>query len=65
MVQNEIIVGNIGTVYSGEDAVEALATYNIYVGQVNAGSGRAEAPVAWMVNGEIELFHDPRPNWKG
>ena len=39
--EHQIIVGNIGTVYSGTDAQEAERKFNSYTEQSMFGSGRA------------------------
>ena len=47
----DVIVGNIGTVYSGTNGFEAIKTYNEYKAISKAGTGRA--------GGEnISLFKD-------
>ena len=49
----EVIVGNIGTVYSGNDHDAARQTMQDYIGQSKAGYGRAGGePVTLMRNGE-------------
>ena len=49
----ELIVGNIGTVYSGSSKKEALKHYSIYVKQSKTGRGRAGGEdVTLMQNGE-------------
>ena len=54
----EVIIGNIGTVYDGEDKVEALKHYTEYVEQSKSGHGRAgHEPVTLMLNGEISQEH--------
>lgn len=51
----EVIVGNVGTVYSGFDLVEADAHYEIYVGLSLSGHSRAsDESVTLMEDGEIE-----------
>jgi len=51
---HEIIVGNIGTVYSGSDAAEAEAKFDAYMVLSQQGYGRAgNEPVTWMRDGEI------------
>jgi hypothetical protein len=56
----EIIVGNIGTVYRGGDEKNAQENYDHYVLQSNSGVGRAgNEPVTWMRNGEIVKEHTP------
>jgi hypothetical protein len=54
----EVICGNIGTVYSGNDPVEANRVYGEYVRQSRSGYGRASGePVTQLVDGEIHLEH--------
>jgi hypothetical protein len=54
----EVIVGNIGTVYSGASKAEAEKTYRTYVQQSKAGYGRASGEdVTLMVDGEIAREH--------
>ncbi len=54
MNQHEIIVGNIGTVYSGRDRNEAAKRYSIYVSMSQSGYGRAaNETVTWMRDGEV------------
>lgn len=51
---NEIIVGNIGTVYRGSDDKIAQETYSEYVEQSKSMRGRAGGEdVTWLQNGEI------------
>ncbi len=56
---HEVIVGNIGTVYSGDKAIEASAKFDTYVADSKSGVGRAgDEPVTWMRDGEIhQEFH--------
>jgi hypothetical protein len=50
---NEIIVGNIGSVYRGNNDTEALRVYNEYVEQSTTDYGRAAGEsVTWFVNDE-------------
>lgn len=50
----EVIVGNIGTVYSGTNGFEANTTFQTYVGQSNSGYGRAGGEdVTLMKDGEL------------
>lgn len=54
----EVIVGNIGTVYSGEDKIEALARFNEYVNQSKWNEGRAGGEdVTLMEDNEILYEH--------
>ena len=51
---NEIVVGNIGNVYSGYNDDEALRIYLEYVDQSKIGYGRAAGEsVVWFRDGEI------------
>lgn len=50
----EVIVGNIGTVYTGRDAKIARETMQEYIRQSKSGVGRAgNEPVTLLLNGEI------------
>jgi lipoprotein-anchoring transpeptidase ErfK/SrfK len=50
----EVIIGNIGTVYSGKDGFEAFKRFQIYSGQSKGNYGRATGEdVTLMKNGEI------------
>ena len=50
----EVIVGNIGTVYSGDSQTEADEVYMTYVGNSQHGSGRcAGEDVTMLRNGDI------------
>lgn len=49
-----VVVGNLGTVYSGNRLKEALETYSVYRRKSADGDGRvAGEPVALMDGGEI------------
>jgi hypothetical protein len=52
--QYEVIVGNIGTVYSGSNGFEATKTYNQYIGQSKAPHGRASGET-------VTLFKNDEP----
>ena len=55
----EVIVGNIGTVYSGSDEKQARKDYRDYVDISRAGAGSAGGePVTLMRDGEPELEHE-------
>lgn len=55
---HEIIVGNIGTVYSGYDKRQAQETYNEYVRQSDANIGRAAGEtVIWFNQHLIHKEH--------
>lgn len=50
----EVIVGNVGTVYSGSDKAEAERKFDAYMVLSQQGYGRAaEQPVTMMADGEI------------
>lgn len=50
----EVIVGNVGTVYSGPNKADAETNYDHYVKQSMFGAGRAgNEPVTLMHNGDI------------
>lgn len=54
MTNWEVIVGNIGTVYSGTNGFEANTRFQTYVGQSNSEYGRAAGEdVTLMKDGEI------------
>ena len=57
-VKHEVIVGNIGTVYSGGDSFTAQGVYQRYVilSQKKFGSASGEN-VTWIHNGEIYREH--------
>ncbi len=56
--QYEVVVGNIGSVYSGNDLEEATKHYAEYVGQSRLGYGRAaNEGVTLLANGEIKREH--------
>jgi hypothetical protein len=49
----QVIVGNVGTVYSGTDRAEADRDYSIYAEMSDAGQGRAgDEPVTLTEDGE-------------
>lgn len=55
----EVIVGNIGTVYSGNNFMQASAKYATYVKQSKSGVGRAGGEsVTLMHDGEIRKEHE-------
>ena len=57
-----VIVGNVGTVYHGDDENEAYETYHAYVVASKAGSGRAgNEPVTMLINGCVQFEHEPEP----
>ena len=50
----EVVVGNIGKVYSGTNGFEAFKTFQIYCGQSKSNYGRAAGEdVTLFKNGEI------------
>jgi hypothetical protein len=54
----EVIVGNIGTVYSGDDVREAVKTYSEYKEQSETGQGRASGESVTLVcDDEIWMEH--------
>ena len=54
----EVIVGNIGTVYAGNNYMRAMCTFSEYRKQSKAGYGRAAGePVTLFHNGEIKMEH--------
>jgi hypothetical protein len=57
----QVFVGNIGTVYSGDDRDKAHATYRAYVNLSDKAYGRgAREVVSLMENGNtIEEFNPP------
>lgn len=54
----QVIVGNIGCVYSGEDREDALSTFNVYVEQSQSGAGRAggESVTMWKDGDLVREF---------
>jgi hypothetical protein len=63
---HEIVVGNIGTVYTGMDEVEARQTYITYVEQSINGVGRAaNEHVVWLKDGDMYIEHVPIPLGEG
>ena len=53
MARYEIVVGNIGTVYSGDNRNQATGTFNLYVDRSLSKYGLAAGePVTMMVDGE-------------
>lgn len=58
MARYQVIVGNVGLVYSGDDPVDAKDAYNEYKEMSVSGYGRAAyEDVTLMRNGEPELEH--------
>lgn len=55
----EVVVGNIGSVYVGDNPSVAEQTYDRYVERSLEGIGRAGAePVYYMRDGEIVKAHE-------
>lgn len=55
---HEIIVGNIGTVYSGDDEGEAGRTFASYKDQSATNKGRAgREDITWIKDGKIFMEH--------
>lgn len=58
----EVIVGNVGTVYTGHDEDEARATFEKYKEIVDANAGRASGEtVTLMIADELEEEYTPEP----
>ena len=58
----QVVVGNVGTVYSGDSETVARDKYRVYVDQSLHGSGRAGGePVHLLHNGEVVACHDFKP----
>ncbi len=58
----EVIVGNIGTVYSGDDELEARCEWETYVAVSKRGHGRGgNETVMLMCDGEIDTWYYPEP----
>lgn len=56
MNDNQIIVGNIGTVYDGDDEAEAYRLYREYCEQSKNGHGRAAGEsVTWIRHDETHM----------
>jgi hypothetical protein len=54
-----VIVGNLGTVYDGDDFSEAEKTYDEYVEMSHCAFGRASSQeVILMANGEVEFHYE-------
>lgn len=52
----EIVVGNIGSVYSGNNFMQARSTYTQYVELSRNGHGRASGEaVTFFHNGEVRM----------
>jgi len=58
----QVIVGNIGTVFDGDDLKNAKSTFKVYVEQSKSEFGRASGEdVCMMSDGEIVKEHQARP----
>jgi hypothetical protein len=56
----QVIVGNVGTVYDGDNFMESRVTAKRYVEMSKAGEGRcADESVTLMEDGEIIAEHEP------
>ena len=59
-MNHEIVVGNIGCVYSGKNVKEAIEIFQAYVefskDQVGRAAGEA---VTWLLNGEMYKEYFP------
>lgn len=54
----EVIVGNIGTVYSGNNFMQASCKYSHYVKASKSGTGSAAGEsVTLMHNGKLRMEH--------
>lgn len=54
MARYEVVVGNVGTVYAGDDAAAAQAAFDEYLNQSIHGHGRAQGePVTMFEDGEV------------
>ena len=59
MSKYQVIVGNVGIVYDGDDGAEAQENYNEYAKQSQEGYGRASnEQVTLFVDGEVALEID-------
>ena len=59
MAKFEVIVGNVGTVYSGNNYMQAATKYSAYVKLSKANYGRvAGESVTLMHNGEIRSEYE-------
>ncbi len=62
----QVVVGNIGTVYDGPRADDALAIAGEYIAQSMAEYGRAAGePVTVFRDGEPWHTYNPPPDWSG
>lgn len=60
MKHQVVVGGNVGTVYAGEDEVEALAVFGEYMVLSMSGQGReGNQTVVYLTDGKVEEVHDP------
>lgn len=58
-MKHSIIVGNIGTVYDGNNKQEAEETYDCYCNMSMSGYGRASGePVVWFIDNELYMEYE-------
>lgn len=58
-IEHQVVVGNIGTVYCGDNHVIAGETYETYVRESQSGKGLAGGElVTWMRDGDIYREHE-------
>src|SRR5436309_3017945 len=58
---HDVIVGNVGTVYSGANAVEARSNFDTYKRVVHRFGGRAYMEeVTWLTDGDVQAEYDPK-----
>lgn len=61
VVQWQVIVGNVGTVYDGPSRRDAYATFNTYRNDSARGIGRAAGePVTLLRDGDVFREHLPK-----
>lgn len=54
MLKYQVVVGNVGTVYHGDDKIQALNDFNHYVNESMLDNGRAG-------NESVVMFEDGHP----
>jgi hypothetical protein len=60
----DVVVGNIGTVFSGANKREALLVYSSYLKDSKSGTGNAgHEDVTLFANSEPIREHQPAFNW--
>lgn len=67
MSEYQVIVGNIGTVYSGTELKKALVAFKEYKSQSKDGYGRAAHEEVTLMQGDeiLKEYNDKRnPNYK-